>query len=306
MAEVDKPTKYNVREYVCHILSSPIDVRFAPSMRDQARPIVTCEEIRNGRDLCPHRVSGRKILEISGSMILKIGYGVSMGEAEAMCLVRNLTTVPVPKVLNAYMIEDIGFILMERVPGIPLEECWDRLSIAARKSIVQQLKDYVQQWRRIEGTFFGSVDGGPCEDVIFKHPWGTKPYRYGPFQTRKEFNAGVVLALQRSRPNDRLIGKRDCILADRILASGENGQDERKIFTHGDLHPTNIIIDDDKITGIIDWGASGYSVASREHFGLKWATDEPSWRELSSSILASDEYEFWADVNNSMTDYTGI
>lgn len=153
-------------------------------MRDQARPIVTCEEIRNGRDLCPHRVSGRKILEISGSMILKMGYGVSMGEAEAMCLV--------PKVLNAYMIEDIGFILMERMPGIPLEECWDRLSIAARKSIVQQLKDYVQQWRRIEGTFFGSVDGGPCEDVIFKHPWGTKPYRYGPFQTRKEFNAGII------------------------------------------------------------------------------------------------------------------
>lgn len=288
------------------MLSSPFEVRLAPSMKDQARPIVTCEEIQNGRDLCPHRVSGRKILEIGESIILKMGYGFSIGEAEAMCLVRDLTTVPVPKVLNAYMIEDIRFILMERIPGISLGECWDRLSIASRKSIVQQLKGYIQQWRRIEGTFFGSIDDGPCEDIIFKHPWGTEPYQYGPFKTRKEFNAGVVVALQRSRPNNQLIGKRDCILADRILTSGENGQDERKIFTHGDLHPTNIIVDNDKITGIIDWGASGYSVAAREHFGLKWATAEPSWRELTASILASDEYELWAEVNNSMTDYTGI
>lgn len=288
------------------MLSSPFNVHYAPSIKDQAPPVVTCEEILKAKDLCPHRVSGRKLLEIGDSMILKMGYGVSIGEAEAMCLVRSLTSTPVPKVLNAYMIDDIGFILMERVPGVCLEECWEDLPEASQKSITEQLKAYIRQWRNIEGAFFGMVDGGPCEDVIFKHPWGGKPYQYGPFQSRKEFNEGVVLALKRSRPKGDLINEKDHLLAKKILASGENGQDERKIFTHGDLHPTNIIIDGDNIAGIIDWGAAGYSIAAREHFGIRWATDDTSWSELSSTILPSDEYVFWVEVNYSMTDYTGI
>jgi hypothetical protein len=48
-----------------------------------------------------------------------------MGEAEAMILVRNSTSAPVPEVLNAYTIEDIGFILMRKIPGVTLQACWE-------------------------------------------------------------------------------------------------------------------------------------------------------------------------------------
>ncbi|RJE19912.1 Phosphotransferase enzyme family [Aspergillus sclerotialis] len=257
-------------------------------MKDQARPVVTYEEILKGKDLCPHRISGHKLLEIGESMILKVGYGVLMGEAEAMCLVRGLTSTPVPKVLNAYMINDIGFILMERVPGVSLEECWEHLPEASQKSITKQLNAYIHQWRNIEAS------------------WEGESYQYGPFQLRKEFNEGVVLALKRSRPKGDLVNEEDHLLAKRILASGEHGQDERKIFTHGDLNPSNIIIDGDNMAGIVDWGVAGYSIAAREHFGMRWATNDPSWRDLSSTILPSDEYAFWVEVNYSMTDYTGI
>jgi aminoglycoside phosphotransferase (APT) family kinase protein len=78
------------------------------------------------------------------------------------------------------------------------------------------------------------------------------------------------------------------------------------MLIHGDLHPTNIIIDDGKVAGIIDWGAAGYSIAAREYFGLVWMTMDSSWRKSASTILPSDEYEFWAKVNYSMTQYTGI
>ncbi|EDP53410.1 conserved hypothetical protein [Aspergillus fumigatus A1163] len=111
-----------------------------------------------------------------------------MGEAEAMCLVRNTTSVPVPEVLNAYMIDDIGFILMRKIPGVPLEACWESLFEDFQQCILERLRASVHKWRRIEGTFFGSVDQGPCEDTIFKHPWGEKNYHYGPFQSRKEFS----------------------------------------------------------------------------------------------------------------------
>ncbi|KAL1848587.1 hypothetical protein Plec18170_007896 [Paecilomyces lecythidis] len=302
------PSKRNVRQYVYNLLSSssPTNVRYAPSIKDQAPPIVTYQEIMNGRDLCPHRVSGCKLLEIGQSKILKMGLTVTMGEAEAMCLVRNSTSVPVPEVLNAYMIEDIGFILMRKIPGVPLEACWESLSEDSQQCILEQLRAYIHEWRRVEGTFFGSIDQGPCEDIVFKHPWGEKNHQYGPYQTRKVFNQGVVDALKNSRPGGQLVDEDDYCLAKEILASGENGQDERKFLTHGDLHPTNIIINDGKVAGIIDWGAAGYSIAAREYFGLVWATPDSSWRRLASTILPSDEYDFWAKVNYSMTDYTGI
>ena len=85
--------------------------------------IVTLEEIRSAKDLCPHSMGGCKILEINASTILKVGPMVQMGEAEALCLLRIKTSVPVPEVFNAYTIADIGFILMSKIPGIPLKQC---------------------------------------------------------------------------------------------------------------------------------------------------------------------------------------
>lgn len=181
------------------------------------------------------------------------------------------------------IIEDIGFIVMGIIPGTPLEKCWEDLSSHAKRSIVQQLHGFIQEWRKIEGPYFGSVDGGPCEDVFFKHPWewNPKPRRYGPFSTRNEFNQAVVEALCNSRPNGKLTEK-DEPLAESILASGKDGQGDRKVFTYGDLHQSNIIVEDNTITGIIDW------------------------RELISSIGEAEEYEFWAEVNQSMVEYTGL
>ncbi|RAL00708.1 uncharacterized protein BO80DRAFT_382876, partial [Aspergillus ibericus CBS 121593] len=277
------PFKRNVRQYAIHLLSSPVKISYAPSMKEQARPIVTREEIQNARDLCPHRISGCKILEISDSVILKMGPVVSMGEAEAMCLVRQSTSVPVPEVINAYMIEDVGFIVMQKIPGTLLAKCWDDLPDESQQSIMKQLRVYMSEWREIQGDFFGAVDGGPCDDIIFKHPWGKQSDQYGPYRTRQEFNQGVVAALRNSRPHGQLVGETDYCLAEEIFASGDHGKDERKVFTHGDLHPTNIIVEDGKIAGIIDWGASGYSVASREFLELDWARSSSSWNILAST-----------------------
>jgi hypothetical protein len=54
-------------------------------------------------------MGGCKILVINASTILNVGPMVRMGEAEALCLVREWMSVPVPKVLNAYAIDDVGF-----------------------------------------------------------------------------------------------------------------------------------------------------------------------------------------------------
>lgn len=209
-------------------------------------------------------MGGCKILEINASTILKVGPMVQVGEAEALCLLRKTTSVPVPEVFNDYTIADIGFIFMSKIPGATLEQCWQDLTPDAKSSMVRQLDVFIQEWRQIEGPLFGSIDGGPCEDILFQHSWDAESRRYGPFLTRREFNnKGVVEALRNSRPNAQLT-KRDEPLVNRILVSG--AQDERRVFTHGDLHQSNIIGDGNVITGIIDWGATGYSISAREYF----------------------------------------
>jgi hypothetical protein len=85
-------------------------------------------------------------------------------------------SVPVPQVYNAYRIGNISYILMEFIPGQTARECWKTLSETEKDSVIAQLRQYVTTWRSIKGDFFGSVDGGPCQESIWKHPWENVDY----------------------------------------------------------------------------------------------------------------------------------
>lgn len=120
---------------------------------------------------------------------------------------------------------------------------------------------------------------------------------------KKGIQSRVVEALRYARPNAQLT-KRDEPLVERILVS--HSQDERKVLTHGNLHQSHIIVNGDIITGIIDWSAAGYSISAREYFCLQWQALDLEWRKLIPTILETDEYEFWNEVNQSMVVYTRI
>jgi aminoglycoside phosphotransferase len=141
--------------------SSP-KVTFTNSLRSQDNAIVPIDQLRSPIDLAPHRLSGNAIWQISESTVLKVGWRVSMNEAEALILLAEKTSVPVPKVRNAYMIGDIGFIVMSKVEGEPLGSCWEKLSHELESIITHQLKSYVLEWRELRSPFLGLVDGGPC------------------------------------------------------------------------------------------------------------------------------------------------
>ncbi|OQE77482.1 hypothetical protein PENNAL_c0061G09192 [Penicillium nalgiovense] len=183
---------------------------------------------------------------------------------------RNQTSVPVPKVFNAYMIEDIGFILMEKIGAMQLGRNWSKLPREMKESLAQELRGYIQPWRQIKGSFFGTVNNDPCQEIIFQHPWENKVYRYSP-----------SLSLETEQ---------DIRFAEELLVSGTD-QEEVK---------------DWKITAIIDWGAAGYSVPEMEYFALRWPALDADWCELSTSILPPDGYEYWYNINRKMKLYTRI
>lgn len=66
------------------------------------------------------------------------------------------------------------------------------------------------------------------------------------------------------------------------------------VLTHGDLFPRNILVEDGKITGIVDWGRGGFFPGYVEYFlaadvynyhGEEW------WRPVLMEVLTSCSQE---------------
>jgi serine/threonine protein kinase len=189
--------------------------------------------------------------------ILKIGIKVNLSEAEAMRFVACKISIPVPTVHDAYEQEGRSYIFMSRVHGKPLGQVWNSLATEQKASIVRQLHHYVAELGTLSGDFYGALWDSPCGDIFFHHhPFQNEKIQYGPYVSRQEYNAGLVAALANSRP-DQTLSASDQALAEKLLQL----DDERKPFSHGDLHPSNIIVDDTcRVTGIVDWESAGFSI----------------------------------------------
>lgn len=74
---------------------------------------------------------------------------------------RNVLHTPVPKVLSwsSKRQNPVGaeYIIMERSPGIQLDELWDQLDVSVRWKIVQNLVKYQMRWTDVCFPQFGSL-----------------------------------------------------------------------------------------------------------------------------------------------------
>ncbi|KAJ9357574.1 hypothetical protein DTO282F9_1422 [Paecilomyces variotii] len=130
------------------------------------------------------------IYRVDEKTVVKLCEPFRLAEAEALRYVHSRTSIPVPKVFNAYVDESLnrGVIVMEYVEGEVLRDVWDDMDDGRRKKIVQQLKGFMAQLRSIKGEFIGSVDGTACEDPVFCAELGG----FGPYKTEDEFNDGLI------------------------------------------------------------------------------------------------------------------
>ncbi|KAK7513049.1 kinase-like domain-containing protein [Phyllosticta citriasiana] len=210
-----------------------------------------------------------------------------MSEAAAMRFVASRTSIPVPQVHEAYEKDGLGYIRMSKVHGHLLSEAWKSLTFEKRHHVVEQLRQYVQELQQIRGDFYGALWRLPSEDTFFKHfaAVTTDQIRYGPFDSRREYNKGLIEALRNSRPRG-VLSESDQALAEEVLALN----DEEKTFCRGDLHRGNILVDDDaKITGIIDWEAAGFSITGQDYFVCKWGARDAEWMEAVETKFSSWE-----------------
>ncbi|KAK0466158.1 kinase-like domain-containing protein [Desarmillaria tabescens] len=172
-----------------------------------------------------------------------------MREARAMEHVRQLTTIPIPRVHWAFVRDSRCYIVMDRVKGQTLRV--SKISDPATlRNIAQSINSYQRQLETL-GTSrqsLGSWPEGPYRNSYFKPALQETMLGIeepGDFQSVVDFHNywhvrlghGAVLL----PPEDSL-----------------NGPAADIVLMHADLNDQNIMVDNGIITAILDWETFGW------------------------------------------------
>jgi serine/threonine protein kinase len=247
--------------------------RFPPPKPD---PIGMELEILQGEEI--YKCGLRKAFKIKGGRVVKCG-GVRPDEAETMKFVAQRTTIPIPG--SAEFVIDNGkqYLVMDYVDGQPLGNVWPSLMDAQKTIILAELKGYVDQLKVLENSYIGSLGNGPCRDRrVIEWPCG-------PFPSERHFNDYITANLLKSTSPERRRFLRNLL------------QDSHKItFTHGDLHPNNILVKDGHVVAVLDWEMSGWYPEYWEYckalFNVQWESD---WQNRICEFLEPYTYEYAVD-----------
>lgn len=226
------------------------------------------------------------VYKLNATTVVKTGDYVRLAEAETMRFISANTTIPVPKVHNAYVDDVTGHavIIMDFVEGEGLDGAWEHMAPEERDTVIQQLRDYVAQLRRFKGDFIGSVDGSSCNDQYFYEggpaaatTTATTNSRYGPYDTEEDFNLGMVRAMKKDRPFAFVDWTCDIWM--------DTMTDHEIVLTHGDLDPRNILVQGSKVVAILDWEYAGFYP---EYWEYCKALCHPEWDGTWMSSKAID------------------
>lgn len=205
--------------------------------------VITLEELAQATqfgDMVP-------VYKVDAKTVVKTGDCVRVAEAEALKLIHEKTTIPVPKVYSTYTDKATGHvcIVMKYIEGDCLADVWNTLDSDQKQDIIKQLGSFVSQLRKMKGSFIGSVDGTACEDQLFTVELGG----YGPYKDEEALNGGIITALRRTI---------DSGWANTVVDMIASLKDHEIVMTHGDLCPRNIIVQGSKVAAIVDWEMSGF------------------------------------------------
>ena len=180
----------------------------------------------------------RVVYELDGRHVLKIGKG-NPNEADTMNFVRKHTTLPVPEVINYWTYDGNNYILMQKMPGETLESIWSRLNVDDKRSIMSQLKSYVEEMRKLEFGHIGGVNRKPTIEYFISDD------AFGPLDTLNDFyniRFGQF-------PLEGIFAE--------YAAKHRIFKDVKFVLCHNDLGPYNILVKDGTITAILDCELSG-------------------------------------------------
>ncbi|KAJ5212393.1 uncharacterized protein N7498_004039 [Penicillium cinerascens] len=261
-------------------------------------PCSACSWTKNSQDHCSYKsnvklfygAGDRGAWSLGTKFILKErGTNPPIYEGFNTRFVRENTTIPTPAVVQEWT-EDNNrhFLIAERVPGLTLEEHWPNMTEADREQLAKETAEYLAQLRQLHSPKMQSIHGQPLH-VAFLFSGGSNT-PHGPLSSAEELWTEMSGQLKE-------IPSKVCALIRQRMPSPEPWT-----FTHGDLAFCNIMVDPktNKLSGIIDWEASGYYPVWWEFScaGIGLSEADSQWKKLLRKYMVdyTPGYEFWKDV----------
>lgn len=147
------------------------------------------------------------------------------------------------------VLEDSGevLILMTRLPGEPFVDGFQRGSMSADEvaHFEDTLRDWFSQLRALPPPNPRGVcgfGGGPCKSDRVHHD-----RMFGPFPSVSELHDYLFTTVLLEH-QDRL----------HTFAQKSHSKAHRICFTHGDIHPNNLLVSGNRLTGLVDWECAGW------------------------------------------------
>ncbi|KAI2689662.1 hypothetical protein DTO013E5_1233 [Penicillium roqueforti] len=164
-------------------------------------------------------------------------------EAHTLGMVEKFTQIPAPRAIDILETPNASYLLMTQVPGRPIGQLLNTMTDKQVENVVTDLKRYVAQLRAIPNEvskfqICNSQGGGILDWRIPDSQ--SEELR---FQTETDFHDYLTRIMTEDT---------------RRHAAKSHATPHAIVFTHGDLNPRNILAENGKITGIVDWENAGF------------------------------------------------
>lgn len=154
------------------------------------------------------------------------------------------TTIPIPEIVEDWSANGRYFCLMKRVPGECLEKVWGKLSAEKKDSIAKQTAEYLSQLRKLQSPKMQTLGGQPLYSTFLFHGEHGEPH--GSLSSDDELWENMEGELEGIPGHVRR----------RLRARMPSAAPYT--FTHNDIAIVNIMVENGRLMGIIDWESSGY------------------------------------------------
>ena len=220
---------------------------------------------------------------------------------KTMKYIRENTTIPIPEVVYYGRAKNknavLEYIVTRRVKGKSLDKIW---TTCDRKAVCEQLSGYINQMRSLTSFSICNVSGCPLTHPLLGYErWCERMNNMGPFQTTSELLCSKIIARAMVYSCDNIHCDKNVPLmlfefVDKLRSIPDTHFDNKFVFCHNDLKPSNIIVHENNVTAIIDWEFAGFYPPSMEAYTLPMTIGKTmpfadEWRKMILSSLNLDE-----------------
>jgi hypothetical protein len=218
-------------------------------------------------------------------------------EIQAMEFIRLNTTIPIPKIQDAWQEGEWGWIVMNYISGERADLVWPTLSPQQQANTATQVRDVLRQLRALHPPrpgLVGSCSGGPGFDDRIDNQ-----RTFGPFESVGEFHEYLYeLACKAYPPSFNIRAT--------VLSKAKQRDEYPVVFSHADFHAANVLLDpvNGTLQGVLDWEMAGWYPAYWEYRKAKGKKMGISWIDIIRE--ATGDYFEEEQRDQTLVDFQGI